>query len=119
MPCGSVGRLKGVGGVRMADQSAALGASPPCWRDDPGQAAWKRDDWNVIRVRVEGAAPTVSVSVKGVPIPVAADSINRAVGGMERGPIALQIHGGTSRWQPGGFWRWRSIAVRVPRPETR
>jgi hypothetical protein len=28
------------------------------------------------------------------------------------GPIALQIHGGPVRWQPGGFWRWRNIGIR-------
>jgi hypothetical protein len=31
---------------------------------------------------------------------------------MIEGPIALQIHGGPVRWQPGGFWRWRNIAIR-------
>lgn len=112
LPCGSVGRLEGVGGVRMADQTATLGATAPCWHDDPGLAAWKRDDWNVIRIRIEGAAPRVSVSINGTLLPAAGDDVNRAVGGATRGPIALQIHGGTSRWQPGGFWRWRSIAVR-------
>jgi hypothetical protein len=34
------------------------------------------------------------------------------VRGLVEAPIALQIHGGTPRWQPGGFWRWRNIAIR-------
>jgi hypothetical protein len=31
---------------------------------------------------------------------------------MLEGPIAIQIHGGPVRWQPGGFWRWRNLAIR-------
>ncbi len=112
LPCGSVGRLEGVGGVRMANQTPTLAATAPCWTDDPGMAAWKRDDWNVVQVRVAGVAPQVAVTVNGVQLPIAADTANSAVGGRIAGPIALQIHGGVARWQPGGLWRWRSIAIR-------
>lgn len=112
LPCGGIGRLEGVGGVRMASQSATVGSAPPCHPDDPGQRAWKRDDWNIVRIRVVGDAPTVDVSINDVRLPTAMDDQNRAVGRIRRGPIALQIHGGTDRWQAGGFWRWRSIAVR-------
>ena len=51
-----------------------------------------------------------------VPISDATDSENHARGGMIEGPIAIQIHGGDVRWQPGGFWRWRNLAIKeLPR----
>ena len=31
---------------------------------------------------------------------------------MVEGPIAIQIHGGIARWQPGGVWRWRNLAIK-------
>ncbi len=33
--------------------------------------------------------------------------------------LAIQIHG-AERWRPGGFWRWRVIAVKeLPEPAPR
>ena len=46
--------------------------------------------------------------VNGVQVSDATDTENHALGGMIEGPIAIQIHGGLMRWQPGGFWRWRN-----------
>lgn len=112
LPCGSVGLTEGVGGVRMAYQTPTLGNAPPCPERDAGLAAWKRDEWNVIRITVRGTAPRVTVTLNGAALPAMSDNENRAVGGMTRGPLALQIHGGTKRWQAGGFWRWRSIAIK-------
>ena len=40
------------------------------------------------------------------------DPANHAPDGMVEGPIVLQIHGGTERWVPGGFWRWRNIGIK-------
>jgi hypothetical protein len=40
------------------------------------------------------------------------DTANHALGGMLEGPIALQIHGGSERWQPAGYWRWRNIGIK-------
>lgn len=116
LPCGSVGRLEGVGGVRMSNQTATLGAAPPCWKDDPGLNAWRRDDWNVVRITVEGTAPHVSVTINDHRLADNVDDRNNAVGQKISGPIALQIHGGVSRWQPGGYWRWRNIAIRSLSP---
>jgi len=39
------------------------------------------------------------------------DTANHAANGLTEGPIAIQVHGG-SRWVPGGWWRWRTIAVK-------
>jgi hypothetical protein len=73
---------------------------------------WKRDDWNTVRIRSEGEFPHVTVWINDQQVSDATDTQNSAVGGMYEGPIALQIHGGPVRWQPGGFWRWRNIAIR-------
>ena len=74
--------------------------------------AWKHEDWNIVRVRVEGNAPHATVWINGVQISDATDSENHAVDGALSGPIAIQIHGGGVRWQPGGLWRWRNIAIK-------
>jgi hypothetical protein len=79
---------------------------------DAGMKAWKHEDWNQVRVRVEGEAPHVTVWINGQQISDFTDTENHAVNKMSAGPIAIQIHGGPVRWQPGGFWRWRNIGIR-------
>jgi hypothetical protein len=79
---------------------------------DPGMKAWKREDWNTVRVRVEGDVPHATVWINGVQVSDETDTANHALDGMVEGPIAIQIHGGGQRWVPGGFWRWRNIGMR-------
>lgn len=106
-----------------AAQPAARGAAPPAPGPPPGfgqgnQAdrpwvkAWKRDDWNSVRVRMEGEIPHVTVWFNDVQITDFTDVANNAIGGMTEGPIAIQVHGGPQRWVQGGFWRWRNIAIK-------
>ena len=77
---------------------------------------WKREDWNTVRVRVQGDVPHSTIWINDQQVSDSTDTENHAVGGMVAGPIAIQIHGGGVRWQPGGFWRWRNIAVKeLPR----
>ena len=75
-------------------------------------AAWTRDDWNTVRIRVQGEVPRATVWINDTLVSDAVDAANHAVGGIVEGRIALQIHGGTARWQPAGFWRWRNIGIR-------
>jgi hypothetical protein len=119
LPGGSMGRFIGEGGIQFgpgASPAAGGGtASPPAATrptEDPGMAAWKRDDWNSVRIRVAGDVPHATVWINGQQVSDATDSANHALNDVVEGPIAIQIHGGTARWQPGGFWRWRAIAVR-------
>jgi hypothetical protein len=122
LPGGSMGRLIGEGGIQGTVETtpvAAAGqpAQAPATQavgqtTDPGMAAWKREDWNTVRIRVQGAAPRATVWINDQQVTDVRDSANHAFGGMVDGPIAIQIHGGTPRWQPGGFWRWRNIAIR-------
>lgn len=120
LPGGSMGRviqeggLVGVGrpvGQETAPQAPAAGA-PAAPSADPGMTAWKHQEWNSVRVRVEGDNPHVTVWINGLQIADFTDPANRAVGGMVEGPLALQVHGGNARWLPGGYWRWRNIGVK-------
>lgn len=112
LPGGSMGRLIGEGGI-----SFGSGLASPPLPQDPGFAAWRRDNWNVVRIRVVGDVPRATVWINDHQVSDTADIANHAVGGAVEGPLAIQIHGGTARWQPGGFWRWRTIAIKELRRE--
>lgn len=138
LPNGSMGAVIGEGGMQLAARSGGPGragaarqggagrgsarqggapAGPPPGFGEGNQAsaawvkAWKRDDWNAIRVRMTGEVPHITVWINDVLITDFQDTANSAIGGITEGPIALQVHGG-SRWVPGGFWRWRNIGIR-------
>jgi hypothetical protein len=126
LPGGTMGRLIGEGGIqvgpggrgRAAPAGGAAPAPPPPTpatpgeSKDPGMRAWKPFDWNTVRARVEGEVPHATVWINGVQVSDATDTANHALGGMIEGPIALQVHGGPVRWQPGSFWRWRNIGIK-------
>lgn len=78
----------------------------------PWVKAWKREEWNTIRARIEGDVPHIQAWINDQPVLDFTDTANHAMGGITSGPIAIQIHGGPERWVPGGFWRWRVIAVK-------
>jgi hypothetical protein len=104
---GNLGRLIGEGGISLAgarggsgpgrggatpaDPVAGRAAAPATAQATPSAAAqaWKREDWNTIRVRVEGAAPKVTVWINGQLVNEQQDSSNHALDGMVDGPIAL------------------------------
>lgn len=92
------------GGIPLG-QTAAIG-------DAPWMKVWKREDWNSIRARIEGDTPHITVWINDTQVLDFTDTANHASGGITEGPIAIQIHGGPQRWVPGGFWRWRVIAVK-------
>jgi hypothetical protein len=97
---GSIGGVYGerLEGVEITEQAG--------WKD-----AWRKDDWNALRVRMEGATPRITVWLNGKKITEFEDTANHAAGGATDGMIALQVHGG-SRWVEGGFHRYRNIAVK-------
>jgi hypothetical protein len=127
LPGGSMGRLISEGGITFGAGRAAGAAAPAAGQPaaaaaagaaranqppDPGMTAWKREDWNTVRIRVTGDVPHATVWINDQQISDASDTENHAVGGMVEGPIAIQIHGGGVRWQPGGFWRWRNLGIK-------
>jgi hypothetical protein len=142
LPNGGMGNVIGEGGmtgVGGRGRGAQRGAAPAAGQTPAGQAgrgapqtpsgpppgfgegnqvdrpwvkAWKRDNWNAVRVRLEGAIPHVTVWFNGEQITDFTDVANNAIGGITEGPIAIQVHGGPARWVQGGFWRWRNIAIK-------
>jgi 3-keto-disaccharide hydrolase len=109
---GNLGRLIGEGGISLGSGRAAGAGRGAAGTPSAASQAWKREDWNVIRLRVEGPAPKVSVWINNQLVNELQDATNHAPEGMIEGPIALQVHGGTDRWVPGGFWRWRNIGIK-------
>lgn len=79
--------------------------------DAPWMKAWKREDWNKVRVRIAGDVPHITVWINDQQVTDFTDTANHAKDGITEGAIAIQVHGG-NRWVPGGFWRWRTIAVK-------
>ncbi|HXK09672.1 MAG TPA: DUF1080 domain-containing protein [Vicinamibacteria bacterium] len=80
---------------------------------------WKKDEWNTIRARIEGDVPHIRVWLNETPLVDWTDSANHSKDGATDGMIALQIHFSnekTQRWKPGGFHRFRNIAIKeLPR----
>ena len=81
-------------------------------RNSAWQKVWKREDWNAMRIKVEGAIPHIQVWINDTLISDFQDTANHAKDGAESGNIGLQVHGHTDRWLAGGFHRWRVIAVK-------
>ena len=75
------------------------------------ESAWKKDDWNKLRARIEGDAPHIQVWLNGTKINDFKDAENHAAGGAADGMIAVQVHGG-SRCKPRLYHRFRNIAVK-------
>ena len=101
------GNMGGVYGERLQGVTA-VGAKN--W-----QQPWKREEWNTIRARIEGDVPRIQVWINGEQVTDFTDTANHAKDGATDGMIAIQMHYSndtTKRWVPGGFWRWRTIAVK-------
>jgi hypothetical protein len=112
LPGGSVGGIYGEGLEELKDGKGQL--VNPDW-----QKHWKKGDWNLLRARIEGDVPHIRVWLNEVPLVDWTDSANHSKGGATEGMIALQMHYSnekTPRWKPGGFHRFRDIAVKeLPR----
>ena len=82
------------------------------------QKYWKKDDWNLIRARIEGDVPHIQVWMNGTQIVDWTDTANHLPGGATEGMIAVQAHRSNpkslvnSRWVAGGYHRFRNIAVK-------
>jgi hypothetical protein len=81
----------------------------------PWQNAWKREEWNSVRARIEGDVPHITVWINDQLITDFTDTANHAASGATDGMLAIQMHftdEKTNRWVDAGFWRWRVIAVK-------
>ncbi len=98
------GNVGGVYGERLEGVERTLSRD---W-----EKVWRKDDWNAMRVRMEGEAPRITVWLNGTKITEFQDTANHAAGGATDGMIGLQVHGG-SRWVKDGYHRFRNIAAKV------
>jgi hypothetical protein len=123
LPGGTMGgiygeRLTGVGGppaAEMTPEQKAARAEEFRTRNEAWQKAWKREEWNTVRARIEGDVPHIQVWINGERVTDFTDTANHAKDGATDGMLAIQMHYSndtTKRWVPGGFWRWRTIAVK-------
>ena len=85
----------------------------------PWYEAWHREEWNRVRARIEGDVPRIQVWINDKLVRDWTANANYLPDGATDGHIAIQVHrnGVTpgqeyQRWVPGGFWRWRTIAVK-------
>ena len=62
--------------------------------DAPWMKAWKREDWNKVRVRMVGEVPHITVWLNDQQITDFTDTANHAKDGITEGSIAIQVHGG-------------------------
>jgi len=87
------------------------------------EKAWKYDEWNSFRLRVEGDAPRIRLAINGVPMWDVTQDRNPLVAGARDGMIGLQVHWSSTTapptapccatsWRPGGAHRFRNIAIR-------
>jgi hypothetical protein len=111
---GNMGGIYGEGLKGPGREDGTGKRMDPEWRK-----YWKKGEWNHIRARIEGDAPHIQVWMNGTQIVDWTDSQNRLPGGAVEGMIALQSHMSDpdptkkgNRWIPGGYHRFRNIAVK-------
>jgi 3-keto-disaccharide hydrolase len=102
LPGGTVGGMYGEGLQGVSGR----GSTRADWTK-----VWKREDWNTVRARIEGDVPHIQAWINDQQVLDFTDTANHAIGGITEGPIGIQVHG-AGRWVPGGFWRWRVIAIK-------
>jgi hypothetical protein len=105
---GSVGGIYGEG---LKDVDAQDQGFPR----DAWKKAWREDQWNTLRARIEGEVPHIQVWLNDVQLVDWTDTANHAADGATEGMIALQMHFSneqTPRWKEGGYHRYRNIAIR-------
>ncbi len=109
LPGGIVGGIYGEG---LADLSKTGTGDN---RATGWEKIWKKGEWNSLRARIEGDTPHIQVWLNETRLVDWTDSANHSKGGATEGMIALQMHFSnkeTPRWAPGGFHRFRNIAIR-------
>ena len=60
----------------------------------PWVKAWKREEWNTVRARIEGDVPHIQAWINDQPVLDFTDTANHAMGGIAEGPITSQLPSG-------------------------
>lgn len=99
-PDGEVGAIYCPGGGEFLEHSPE------------GEKLWKKDDWNIVRVRIEGRAPRIRVEINGTDLKDYTDVLFE---GKHRVPaegfIGIQVHPGSS-WGEGNKVYFRKLLVK-------
>lgn len=100
---------------KPADVSLIHSCTPEAW-----VKAWKVNDWNTAKVRIEGKYPRITTWINGLKVcefdgeKAKTEKYDRE-GILEKlgtkGSIAVQVHGGTG-WPTGAKCRWKNIKIR-------
>lgn len=110
------GVMGGIYGERLPE-AMAEGNGKGMRMDREWMKYWKKDDWNLMRIRIEGEVPHIEVWINGQKTADWTDSVNHAKTGSDMGMIALQAHrtdpkAKSQRWIPGGLHRYRNVGIR-------
>jgi hypothetical protein len=99
-----------VGGIYL---SKDLPEAKPGGRQggDAWVKVWRKDAWNSVRARIEGANAHITTWVNGTQVADYTMPKNYLPGGAVDGSIGLHVHHG-DRWAAGKVHRYRNIAVR-------
>ncbi len=108
------------GGLRGEGMRVGVGARPT----DVAKV-WKTEDWNSIRIRMEGDAPHITEWINDVQMFDVQEPVNDKIAGKTNGYIGVQLHYGTvyepavaeafdlsSMWKPDAAYRFRNIAIK-------
>jgi hypothetical protein len=110
------GVVGGIYGERLPEAQAE-GNGSGMKMDREWSRHWKKDDWNHIRIRIEGEIPHIQVWINGQETANWTDSKNHSKTGTGKGMIALQAHrtdpkAKSQRWVPGGLHRYRNVGIK-------
>jgi hypothetical protein len=103
-----------VGGVflaRVANPALSEFRKTTTGMQSDWKSVWKKDTWNSIRARIEGANAHITVWLNGVKVTDITFPQNFLPGGVDENSIGLQVHMG-NRWAAGKVHRYRNIAVK-------
>jgi hypothetical protein len=114
-------QTRGTGALLGEGMTVTVGARPT----EEVNKVWKLDDWNSIRIRMEGDAPHITEWINGVQIFDVLEPVNDKIAGKTSGYIGVQTHYGSvyepsvaqgfdlsSMWKPDAVYRFRNIALK-------
>ncbi len=115
-------QMRGTGALLGEGMRVSVGARPT----EEVNKVWKVDDWNSIRIRMEGDAPHITEWINGVQMFDVQEPVNDKIAGKTAGYIGVQLHYGSvyepavaeqyvslsSMWKPDAAYRFRNIAIK-------
>ncbi len=114
-------QTRGTGALLGEGMRVSVGARPT----EAVDKVWKIDDWNSIRIRMEGDAPHITEWINGVQVFDVQEPVNDKIAGRTSGFIGLQSHYGSmyepaiaqafsmsGSWKPDAAYRFRNIAIK-------